>query len=197
MPLADGRSSVVWSLPTATAERLLAASAAEFASELQAASAGVLGELTASTARAGFPLQALHALRYCSQRAALVGDAAHTIHPLAGQGMNLGLLDAACLAAVLEDAVLAGEDLGDLKVLRRYERQRKGDNLQMLLALDALHRWFRLPPWAAPVRAAGLRVVDASGPAKHLLIRRALGLNAGSKNRLRWSHGHSFSERQP
>jgi 2-octaprenylphenol hydroxylase len=188
LPLADGRSSVVWSLPTERAQGLLAADAAELLAELQAASAGVLGELTASDARGGFPLQALHALRYCSARAALVGDAAHTIHPLAGQGMNLGLLDAACLAAVLEDAVLAGEDLGDRKVLRRYERQRKGDNLQMLLALDGLHRLFRMPAWAAPLRAAGLRAVGSSGIAKRLLMQRALGLNAGSKNRLRWSN---------
>jgi len=188
LPLADGRSSVVWSLPTDRATALLAAPDGELVAELQQASAGVLGELTPSAARAGFPLQALHALRYCAARAALVGDAAHTIHPLAGQGMNLGLLDAAALAAVIEDAVLAGEDPGDLKVLRRYERDRKGDNLQMLLALDGLHRLFGLPAWAAPIRAAGLRAVDSSGAAKRLFMERALGLNAGSKNRLRWSH---------
>jgi 2-polyprenylphenol 6-hydroxylase len=188
LPLADGRSSVVWSLPTARATALLAAPVAELVAELQTASAGVLGDLSPSAARAGFPLQALHALRYCSARAVLVGDAAHTVHPLAGQGMNLGLLDAAALAAVIEDAVLAGEDPGDLKVLRRYERDRKGDNLQMLLALDGLHRLFGLPAWAAPIRTAGLRVVDSSASAKRLFMERALGLNVGSKNRLRWSH---------
>ncbi|HET7134150.1 MAG TPA: 2-octaprenyl-3-methyl-6-methoxy-1,4-benzoquinol hydroxylase, partial [Gammaproteobacteria bacterium] len=112
----------------------------------------------------------------------------HTLHPLAGQGMNMGLLDAAALAAVIESAVLAGEDLGDLKVLRRYERDRKGDNLQMLLALDALHRLFGLPAWAAPIRAAGLEAIDSSTAAKRLLMQRALGLNKRSKNRLRWSH---------
>jgi 2-octaprenylphenol hydroxylase len=179
---------VVWSLPAERAGALVAAPEPEFVAELQAASGGVLGALGASAARAGFPLQALHALRYCAPRAALVGDAAHTVHPLAGQGMNLGLLDAAALAAVIESAVLAGEDLGDLKVLRRYERDRKGDNLQMLLALDALHRLFGLPAWAAPIRAAGLEAVDSSTAAKRLLMQRALGLNAGSKNRLRWSH---------
>jgi 2-octaprenylphenol hydroxylase len=188
LPLADGRSSVVWSLPTARATELLAASAVDFVAELQAASGGVLGELKASAARAGFPLQALHALRYCAARAALVGDAAHTIHPLAGQGMNQGLLDAAVLAVTIEDAVLAGEDPGDLKVLRRYERERKGDNLQMLLALDGLHRLFGLPAWAAPIRSAGLKAVDSSAVAKRLFMERALGLNAGSKNRLGWSH---------
>jgi 2-octaprenylphenol hydroxylase len=89
---------------------------------------------------------------------------------------------------VVEDALLAGEDPGDLKVLRRYERERKGANLEMLIALDALHRLFALPGWAAPLRGAGLSTVDRSGVAKRFFMRRALGLNAGSKNRLRWSH---------
>jgi 2-octaprenylphenol hydroxylase len=188
LPLSDGRSSVVWSLPSERAERLIAAEPDAFVAELQAASAGALGALGPCAARAGFPLHALHATHYCAPRAALVGDAAHTVHPLAGQGMNLGLLDAAAIAAVIEDAVLAGEDPGDLKVLRRYERERKGGNLEMLLALDALHRLFQLPGWIAPLRAAGLKAVDSSGLAKRVLMQRALGLNAGSKNRLRWSH---------
>ena len=187
LPLVDGRSSVVWSLPSERAAELLAAAPDAFVAELTNASAGVLGELGSCSARAGFPLQALHAPRYCAPRAALVGDAAHTVHPLAGQGMNLGLLDAAALARVVEDALLAGEDPGDLKVLRRYERERKGGNLEMLLALDALHRLFALPGWAAPLRGAGLRAVDRSQVAKRFFMRRALGLNAGSKNRLRWS----------
>ena len=193
LPLSDGRSSVVWSLPTERAEELLAAPPDAFVADLTSASAGVLGELGPCSARAGFPLQALHAPRYCAPRAALVGDAAHTVHPLAGQGMNLGLLDAAALARTLEDALLAGEDPGDLKVLRRYERERKGDNLAMLLALDALHRVFALPGWAAPWRLAAFSAVDRSGIAKRYLMRRALGLNAGSKNRLRWSHAEGTS----
>ena len=187
LPLHDGRSSVVWSLPTVDAERLLAAGDAEFLSELTAASAGVVGALTACSRRVAFPLQALHAPRYTAQRAALVGDAAHTVHPLAGQGMNLGLLDAASIAAVIEDALLAGEDIGDLKVLRRYERQRKGDNLAMLAAFDGLNRLFRLPGWAAPLRALSLRAVEAAHPVKRLLMQKALGISAGRKNRLRWS----------
>ena len=187
LPLADGRSSVVWSLPNERAAELIAAEPGSFLAELQRASAGVLGELGACSQRAGFPLQALHARRYCALRAVLVGDAAHTVHPLAGQGMNLGLLDAAALARVIEDALLAGEDPGDVKVLRRYERERKGANLEMLVALDALHRVFALPAWAAPLRGAGLRAVDSSAVAKRFFMRRALGLNAGSKNRLRWS----------
>jgi 2-octaprenylphenol hydroxylase len=191
LPLADGRSSIVWSLPTAEAERLLAASAAEFLRELENASAGVIGTLEACAARTGFPLRALHAPRYAVQRVALLGDAAHTVHPLAGQGMNLGLLDAGAIASVVEQALLAGEDTGDLKVLGRYERQRKGENLAMLAAFDALNRLFRLPAWAAPVRAVGLRAVAAAPAIKHLLMRQALGRSAGRENRLRWPPSES------
>jgi 2-octaprenylphenol hydroxylase len=187
LPLADGRSSIVWSLPTADAERLLATGDAEFLAELGSASAGVIGELTACSKRVGFALQALHALKYTAPRVALLGDAAHTVHPLAGQGMNLGILDAAALAAVVEDALLAGEDVGDLKVLRRYERERKGDNLAMLAAFDGLNRMFGLPGWAAPLRTLGLRVVEAAHPVKRLLMQKALGLEAGRRHRVRWS----------
>jgi 2-octaprenylphenol hydroxylase len=109
------------------------------------------------------------------------------------QGMNLGLLDAASLAVTIENAVLAGEDPGDLKVLRRYERERKGDNLKMLLAFDALQRLFGAPEWLAPLRAAGLKAVDSSGIAKRLLMRRALGLAAGIKREAPWSHALSQS----
>jgi 2-octaprenylphenol hydroxylase len=118
---------------------------------------------------------------------ALLGDAAHTVHPLAGQGMNLGLLDAAAMAAVIEDAVLGGEDCGDLKVLRRYERERKGDNLAMLTIFDGLNRLFGLPGWAAPLRLFGLRAVESAYPVKRLLMHKALGLAAERKARLRWS----------
>jgi 2-octaprenylphenol hydroxylase len=187
LPLADGRSSVVWSLPTVEAERLLAASDAEFLAELAAASAGVLGGFAACSKRVGFPLQALHALRYTAPRVALIGDAAHTVHPLAGQGMNLGLLDAAAIAAAIEHALLAGEDVGDLKVLRRYERERKGDNLAMLAAFDGLNRLFGLPGWAAPLRTLGLRAVEAADPVKRLLMQKALGLEAARRHRVRWS----------
>ena len=189
LPLADGRSSIVWSLPTAEAQRLIAAPAEEFLAELNLGSGGALGELTDAAERGAFPLQVLHALKYCRARVALLGDAAHTVHPLAGQGMNLGLLDAACLADIIEQALMSFEDPGDFKVLRRYERERKGENLQMLLALDALHHVFRLPGAGAPLRAFGIRAVDGSRTAKRMFMRRALGLNARSKKLLRWSQG--------
>jgi 2-polyprenylphenol 6-hydroxylase len=98
----------------------------------------------------------------------------------------LGLLDAACLAEEFRRALVNREDPGDLKVLRRYERRRKGENLEMLLALDGLNRLFRLPEWAAPMRAAGLRAVNGSGAPKRLLMRRALGLNARGQKGLRY-----------
>jgi 2-octaprenylphenol hydroxylase len=189
LPLADGRSSIVWSLPGTRAENLLHAGAAAFLMALQEASDGVLGELGACSDRAGFGLQVVHAWRYGRPRVVLVGDAAHTVHPLAGQGMNLGLLDAACLADVIEQALLRAEDPGDLRILRRYERQRKAENLKMLVALDALHRLFQLPAWTAPARALGLAAVNASPSAKRALMMQALGL--GQLHGARWSDPRS------
>lgn len=176
LPLADGRSSVVWSVPRDAGERLQAADADTFAVELEAASGRMLGSIGTVSERAAFPLRALHALRYAAPRVALVGDAAHAVHPLAGQGMNLGLLDAACLADVVTQASAAGDTFSDARVLRRYERRRKRHNVQMIVALDALNRLFRLPGWAAPLRRAGLGAVDFAMPVKRALMSRALGL---------------------
>jgi 2-octaprenylphenol hydroxylase len=178
LPLLDGRSSVVWSMGSEEAQRLSGLSERNFLDELQIASGGVLGEIQSCASRAGFPLRALHASRYCCPRVALVGDAAHTVHPLAGQGMNLGLLDAAALADTLMEALREGQDPGDLGILRRYERRRKGGNLKMLLGMDALHRLFRLPgPLFGPLRAAGLSAVNSTRFAKSRLMREALGLS--------------------
>ena len=99
------------------------------------------------------------------------------MHPLAGQGMNLGLLDAAVLADTLLEAVRDGQDPGDLRILRRYERQRKGSNVKMLLGMDALHRLFGLQgSFFGPLRAVGLSAVDMVPLAKNRLMRKALGL---------------------
>ncbi len=177
LPLTDGRSSVVWSTGTEQARMLSTASEAEFMAALQSATDGALGMISSVSERVRFPLRAMHARQYCSARVALIGDAAHTIHPLAGQGMNLGLLDAAVLAEVLRAAVGRGEDPGDLRVLRRYERRQKGRNIKSLLTMDALHRVFtRSGPLLAPVRAAGMSLVDALPAAKRALMREALGL---------------------
>jgi 2-polyprenylphenol 6-hydroxylase len=177
LPLADGRSSIVWSLPTTEAQMLEGAGEDAFIAALQTASGDVLGRLRlGGEQRAAFPLRVLHALHYCRPGVALIGDAAHSVHPLAGQGMNLGLLDAACLAAEVERALERGDGCGDLTVLRRYERRRKAENLEMLVALDALSRVFRMPAWTAPGRALGMAAINRTPAAKHFLMRRALGL---------------------
>ena len=107
----------------------------------------------------------------------LIGDAAHTVHPLAGQGLNLGFLDVAVLSDVVTEALNHGEDPGDLPVLRRYERWRKPGNLAMAASLDALHRLFQLPGLLAPWRGFGLSLVDRSPTAKRIFMSRALGLD--------------------
>jgi 2-octaprenylphenol hydroxylase len=178
LPLADGRVSVVWSADEAEAERVLKLDDAGFCAALTEASDARLGKVLSSTRRAAFPLQRLHAKDYVRGRFALAGDAAHAVHPLAGQGVNLGLLDAAALAETILEAARAGRDIGDLGVLRRYERWRKGDNLAMIFALDGFKRLFSND--VAPLttlRNAGLRAVDRFTPLKHAFVRRAMGLS--------------------
>lgn len=177
LPLADGRCSIVWSCEDAEAERLLALDDTAFLLEVEAASDHVLGAMLECGPRAAFPLHLLHADEYCRQRIVLVGDAAHSIHPLAGQGVNLGLLDAAALAETIEDAIADGRDIGDRAVLRCYERWRKGDNLAMLSALDGINRLFKNPsPAAGIVRGFGLSAVNALPAARKLFMRRAMGV---------------------
>jgi 2-polyprenylphenol 6-hydroxylase len=122
LPLADGTSSIVWSADNSLATRLSALSAAEFESELNRASDLALGTTRLVGDRSTFPLKRIGAHRYVTQRCALIGDAAHVVHPLAGQGVNLGLLDAATIAQLVLDARAEREDPGALRVLRPYER---------------------------------------------------------------------------
>jgi 2-octaprenylphenol hydroxylase len=178
LPLVDGQSSVVWSVPTADAERLVGLDEPEFCAAVETASAGVLGRIEQCTHRVSFPLKLLHAVDYCRRSAVLIGDAAHVVHPLAGQGMNLGLLDAASLAAVLARATAAGDYPGDRVVLRRYLRERKAHNLTMQLAFDALNRLFGLSDRVRPLRVLGMRALDRAPVGKRWLVRRALGLAA-------------------
>ncbi len=178
LPLADGRVSLVWSADEAEAERILKLDDAAFCAALTQASEARLGEVLSSTRRLSFPLQRLHAREYVRGRFALAGDAAHALHPLAGQGVNLGLLDAAALAQVIGDAARKGRDIGDLGVLRRYERWRKGDNLAMIFALDAFKRLFSNDvEGVSMLRNVGLRAVDRFTPLKHAFVRRAMGLS--------------------
>ena len=178
LPLVDGRCSVVWSASEARADELSAMSDQTFGAALTEATCAALGDVEGSGERVSFPLHLLHAQRYVASRLALIGDAAHTVHPLAGQGANLGLLDAAALAEAVSAGLLAGEDPGDRYLLRRYERWRKGENLKVMLVLDALHRLFRLPrPGFQPALRLGMAAVNHARPAKHLLVRAALGLS--------------------
>lgn len=178
LPLGEPHtSSIVWSTGHAHAEALLALDEGEFRAELEHAFGYAPGAVTRAGPRAGFPLRMRHAEHYVVERVALVGDAAHTIHPLAGQGVNLGLLDAAALAEVLLAGTAAGRDPGGLATLRRYERWRRGDNLLMIAAMEGFKRLFAgsLPPlaWA---RNLGLEITDRLPPLKALFMRHALGL---------------------
>lgn len=177
LPLADGRSSVVWSTLPDRAEQLVAMDTGEFMEELTAASDGALGRVISAGRRYAFPLRMQHADTYIGRRGVLVGDAAHTVHPLAGQGVNLGLLDAATLAELVIDAVSEGGDPGDRGVLRRYERWRKGENLAAAHGIDAIGRLFRQQgPVVSMVRRVGVAVVDGAPMVKKEIVRRAMGI---------------------
>jgi 2-octaprenylphenol hydroxylase len=177
LPLADGRSSLVWSTLPEVAEVLAQCPEEEFADRVTAASAGVLGRLEPTTPRASFPLRLLHARRYVAERVALVGDAAHTVHPLAGQGINLAFLDAAALVDVLGEALAAGDDPGELRVLRRYERWRKAEALPAIALLDGIKRlFFGGNPIQSRMRQGALGLAQSSGTFKRALMRRALGV---------------------
>ncbi len=177
LPLSDGRCSIVWVMAPESADELLALNDAEFAEALAAAFDQRLGAIGAVGSRGAFPLRLQHARAYVKPGLALMGDAAHVVHPLAGQGVNLGLLDAATLAEVILDALAVGHDFSSIKTLRRYERRRKGDNLLMLGVMDGFKRLFgNAPPPVRLLRNLGLNLTDASGPLKNLIARRAMGL---------------------
>jgi 2-polyprenylphenol 6-hydroxylase len=176
LPLRDGNSSIVWSADDDLAVQLLAMEAAEFGAALTRASGEALGILHAVTPLASFPLRAVNAERYIANRAVLIGDAAHVVHPLAGQGINLGLLDAACLAQLLTEAVAEREDPGAVRVLRAYERWRRSEVLLMSTAIAAFDRLLahgRGP--LARVAQLGLGWVNRSQELKRLFAARALG----------------------
>jgi 2-octaprenylphenol hydroxylase len=176
LPLADGRVSMVWSTDPGHAGALLALDEESFMQAVAEASAGVLGRMTECGPRGAFPLRMRYAPVYTRPRFALAGDAAHAVHPLAGQGVNLGFLDAAALAEVVSAGVREGRDPGDHALLRRYERWRKGENLMAMAAFDGLNRLFSNDSAVlGALRRAGFSVVDRIGPVKAMFIRRAMG----------------------
>jgi 2-octaprenylphenol hydroxylase len=177
LPLADGRVSIVWSTTADQAEEALAMSDQRLADLLTRITDGVLGKLTPAGPRGAFPLQSQHAVEYVREGLALVGDAAHTVHPLAGQGVNLGFADASELASVVEAALADDENPGDVPTLRRYERARKGANRTMLRFVDGLNRLFSNDSMAlARLRGAGMALFNHSGPIRSRAVRTALGI---------------------
>ena len=169
--------SIVWSTTPGEAQRLMALDDSEFCSELERAFEGQLGTVLSVDPRLCVPLRQRHAKRYVAEGLALIGDAAHTIHPLAGQGVNLGFLDAAVLVEVLLQAAGRGERLADVKVLSRYERRRMPHNLALMAAMEGFERLFQADPLPVRwLRNTGLKLVDRLPEAKALFVREALGL---------------------
>jgi 2-polyprenylphenol 6-hydroxylase len=175
LPLPGARASMVWSAQQDLADRLLSLDAAALAAEVSAASRDVLGRLTVISASSAFPLRLIRVSRLVAPRLALVGDAAHNFHPLAGQGVNLGFKDARELAAVLR-ARGQQQDVGSIPLLRRYERARREDILAMTAVTHGLQRLFNnsVAPLAW-LRNLGLDLTDRLAPIKALLVKHALG----------------------
>ena len=176
LPMTGNQSSLVWTEKAALAPAILKLDEARFHEELVRRFGAHLGELKAAGPRWSYPLSFHIARDFVRPRFALAGDCAHGIHPIAGQGLNLGLKDAAALAEVLLDAARLGQDIGALDVLKRYERWRRFDSVTLAASTDALNRLFSND--IAPLRALrdiGLGIVDSIGPARRFFMRHAGG----------------------
>ncbi|HET7605689.1 MAG TPA: UbiH/UbiF/VisC/COQ6 family ubiquinone biosynthesis hydroxylase [Sphingomicrobium sp.] len=170
------RSAIVWSVPEVDAAGWLSLSDADFAAEAQAAMGGFLGEIAMLAPRSSYPLGFHHAAQMTAQRLALVGDAAHAIHPIAGQGLNLGFRDVAALAEVLVEGARLGLDLGDRQLLDRYQRWRSLDALSVAFATDTLTRIYGVPgKTASAVRRFGMELVRRISPLRNRLMSEARG----------------------
>ena len=176
LPLADGNCSIVWSLDESEAEAIMALDEQDFAGKLEQSFEYRLGAVNLVSQRAAFPLGHGHVEHYVQQGLALVGDAAHNIHPLAGQGANLGIMDAACLAKVIAEALQRQRQWSAYHTLRKYERSRKGDNRIMETTMTGFkHLFGNDNPFLAEIRNMGLNLVDHADPVKQVFIRQALG----------------------
>ncbi|MDQ3075428.1 MAG: FAD-dependent monooxygenase [Pseudomonadota bacterium] len=170
------RSAIVWSVSAADAPGLLSLSDADFAAEAQAAMGGFLGTIAMIAPRSSYPLGFHHAAQITADRLALVGDAAHGVHPIAGQGVNLGYRDAAALAQVLVEGARLGLDLGDRQLLDRYQQWRGLDTFMVAAATDTLTRIYGVKgKTASRVRRFGMGLIDRIGPVKQRLMAEARG----------------------
>lgn len=176
LPMTGNRSSLVWTERADLAPALLSLPEGGLHAEMARRFGDYLGDLKITGPRWSYPLSLHHAERYVDQRLALIGDAAHGIHPIAGQGLNLGLRDVAALAEVLVDAHRLGLDLGQLNILQRYERWRRFDNVLLAAVTDLLNRLFSndIPP-VKLARDLGLALVNRLTPVKRFLMRHARG----------------------
>jgi 2-octaprenyl-6-methoxyphenol hydroxylase len=170
------RSAIVWSVPQEDAAGWLSLGDEDFAAEAEAAMGGFLGRVAMLAPRSSFPLGFHHAAQITAKRVALVGDAAHAIHPIAGQGLNLGFRDAAALAEVLVEGARLGLDLGDQQLLERYQRWRSLDALSVAFATDSLTRIYGIPGAAASaIRRFGMGLVGRISPLRNRLMNEARG----------------------
>ena len=186
LPLTGKRSSIVWTEGSAEAKRIVALSPQEFLAELELRFGLQLGELEVLSPARAYPLQLSIARSFVGERLALVGDAAHVIHPLAGQGLNMGLRDVAALAECIADNARLGLDPGDRDVLARYQRWRRADTVAMGLATDGLNRLFSNESTALKyLRDLGLGLVDRAPGLKKFFAREAAGLTGDVPKLLR------------
>ena len=180
LPMADDagghRSAIVWSVPEEDAGGWLSLSDEDFAAEAQAAMGGFMGKIEMLAPRSSYPLGFHHAAQITAKRLALVGDSAHAIHPIAGQGLNLGFRDAAALAEVMVEGARLGLDLGDRQLLDRYQRWRSLDSLSVAVATDSLTRIYGVPgKTASAIRRFGMGLIERFSPIRNRLMSEARG----------------------
>jgi 2-octaprenyl-6-methoxyphenol hydroxylase len=178
LPFSSDRCRIVWTAPHAEAQRIAALDDEKFVQEITKEFGDRMGKLQVEGKRFLLPVQLMHSDRYAHHRLVLAGNAAHACHPVGGQGLNLGIRDAAALAQVLQKAARQGEDIGDLSVLKRYERWRKQENWLILAMTDLLNRVFSnqwLPVLA--MRRLVLDVLRQFQPAKSMVLQLMTGLS--------------------